>query len=91
MESANLVSVIVPVYNCEKYLSECLESILNQTYKNLEVVVVDDGSEDCSSAICDKFAEDDSRIRVYHQLNQGVSAARNYGLKMARGGVYLLC
>lgn len=81
-----LISVIVPVYNCEKYLSECIDSILNQTYSNLEIILVDDRSTDNSGSICDEYARQDMRVHVYHQQNQGVSAARNYGLKMARGG-----
>lgn len=79
------ISVIVPAYNCEKYLRACLESILSQTYKKLEVILIDDGSTDTSGSICDEFISLDSRIRVIHQANKGVSAARNAGLKAAKG------
>lgn len=81
------VSVIVPVYNCEEFLTGCLDSILNQTYQNLEIILVDDGSKDGSGGICDSYAQRDSRVRVIHQMNQGVSAARNAGLEAATGDV----
>ena len=81
----NLVSIIVPVYNVEKYLSACLDSILAQTFFNFEVVLVDDGSKDCSGKICDEYGARDSRIRVLHKENGGVSKARNAGLDMAQG------
>lgn len=77
------ISVIVPVYNVEKYLSQCVESILAQTFTNFELLLVDDGSKDGSGAICDEYAEKDSRIRVFHTENKGVSAARNLGIKEA--------
>lgn len=80
-----LVSVIVPVYNVEPYLEQCVESILAQTYENLEIILVDDGSTDKSGEICDRYAEKDSRIRVIHQENAGVSVARNTGLDICRG------
>ena len=80
-----LISVIVPVYNVEKYLDRCVGSIVNQTYRNLEIILVDDGSPDRSGAICDAWAEKDSRIRVIHQENAGGGAARNAGLDVARG------
>lgn len=79
------ISVIVPVYNCEKYLSACVESILGQTFSSLEIILVDDGSSDGSPRICDMYASADPRIRVIHQRNHGVSAARNAGLKLAVG------
>ena len=79
------ISVIVPVYNCEPYLPACLDSILNQTYSDLEIIVVDDGSTDGSPAICDAYTQKDARIRVIHQENQGVSVARNTGLDIASG------
>ena len=79
------VSVIVPVYNVEKYVDICLKSIIHQTYKNIEVIVVDDGSRDKSGVICDRFAEKDSRITVIHQENGGVSRARNNGIDHATG------
>lgn len=79
------ISVIVPVYNCEKYLPSCLDSILNQTYTSLQIILVNDGSPDKSGIICDQYAAKDSRIQVIHQKNQGVSAARNAGLACADG------
>ena len=79
------VSVIVPVYNVEQYLRRCLDSIINQTYRNLEIILVDDGSPDHCGAICDEYAERDQRIRVIHQKNSGVSAARNAALRTATG------
>ena len=85
----NLVSVIIPVYNVEKYLPKCLDSVINQTYKNLEIILVDDGSPDNSGKICDEYAEKDSRIKVIHKENGGVSSARNVGIKQAKGQ-YLL-
>lgn len=79
------VSVIVPVYNVEAYLSRCIESILSQTYSNLELLLVDDGSKDSSGSICDDLAIKDNRIRVIHKINGGVSSARNEGLGRAIG------
>lgn len=79
------VSVIVPVYNAEKYLQECMDSILRQTLTDLEVILVDDGSADSSPAICDRYAEQDARVQVIHQVNAGLSGARNCGLKTATG------
>ena len=81
----NLISIIIPVYNVEKYLAKCLDSVLNQTYKNLEIILVDDGSKDNSGAICDEYAKRDNRIIVVHQKNSGVSKARNLGMSMATG------
>ena len=84
--SGMLISVIVPVYNIEsEYLERCIRSICNQTYKNLEIILVDDGSNDGSGIICDKFAMEDSRIRVFHKENGGSSSARNLGIKEAKG------
>lgn len=81
----DLISVIVPVYNVEKYLPQCLDSIYNQTYTNLEVLLVDDGSTDCSGLLCDEYAMIDNRCRVIHQSNQGLWAARNTGQNASRG------
>lgn len=80
-----LVSIIVPVYNTEKYLDECISSIVNQSYSNLEIILVDDGSTDSSSEICDGWASADSRITAIHQENGGLSRARNVGIDKAHG------
>lgn len=85
MMNAPLISVIVPVYNVAAYLEECLESILLQSYSNLEIICIDDGSTDGSSEICDRMAKKDDRIIVIHQKNCGAGAARNVGLKHANG------
>ena len=79
------VSVIIPVYNTDKYLSRCVESVISQPLQNLEVILVDDGSNDCSASICDEFAEKDARIHVFHKENGGVSSARNLGIDKAKG------
>ena len=81
----DLISVIVPVYNVEKYLNRCVDSILNQTYTNLEVILVDDGGPDNCPAICDAYAKQDKRVKVIHKANGGVSDARNAGLDVAKG------
>jgi len=80
-----LLSVIVPVYNVEAYLSRCVDSILAQTYENLEILLVDDGSKDGSGTICDEYAQRDARIRVFHKENGGQSSARNLALDAVRG------
>lgn len=81
----DLISIIVPIYNMEQYLEKCLESIVNQTYKNLEIILIDDGSTDNSGKICDDYAKKDKRIRVIHKENGGVSSARNKGLDIVKG------
>lgn len=86
----SLVSVVVPVYNVEKYLENCLLSIVGQTYRNIEILLVDDGSTDSSGQICDLYSKRDSRIKVVHQKNQGLSGARNTALDIARGE-YITC
>lgn len=80
-----LLSVIVPVYKVEPYLHRCVDSIRNQTYKNLQIILVDDGSPDNCGKICDEYAELDARIIVVHQKNRGLSGARNTGLRYAKG------
>lgn len=82
------ISVIIPVYNAEKYLKQCLDSVKEQTIKNIEIICVDDGSTDCSSAILDRYAQQDKRFRIIHQKNQYAGTARNKGIKEAKG-VYL--
>ena len=79
------LSIIVPIYNVEKYLRECVDSILNQTFTDFELILVDDGSPDGCPQICDAYAEQDNRVRVIHQKNDGLSAARNAGIEAARG------
>lgn len=80
-----MISVIVPVYNVEKYIRKCLDSLVNQTYPDLEIILIDDGSTDSSGKICDEYAEKDDRIQVIHQENKGQSIARNIGLQNASG------
>lgn len=84
------ISVIIPVYNGEKYLERCIKSVLNQNYNNLEIVLIDDGSNDKSQLICDEFAEEDIRIKAFHKSNAGVSSARNLGLEKCTGEYKLL-
>lgn len=85
IENNKLISIIVPVYKVEKYLARCIDSILNQTYTNFELILVDDGSPDNCPRICDEYAEKDKRIRVIHKQNAGVSEARNTGIDNAKG------
>ncbi len=80
-----LISVIVPVYNIIPYLPRCVESLRKQTYRNLEILLIDDGSTDDTPALCDRLAEEDTRIRVFHKENGGPSSARNFGLEQAKG------
>ena len=80
-----MISIIVPVYNVEQYLSQCIDSILSQSFSDFELILVDDGSPDSSGSICDMYAKKDSRVRVLHKKNQGVGAARNDGIAMAAG------
>ena len=84
-QSKPLISVIIPVYNVAKYLDRCMKTVCGQTYGNLEILMVDDGSTDGSSALCDKWAAADSRIRLIRQPNRGLSAARNTALDVAKG------
>ena len=81
-----LISIVVPVYNAEHTLNKCVDSILSQTYPHFELLLIDDGSKDQSGTICDAYAEKDSRIRVFHKPNGGVSSARNLGLDNISGG-----
>lgn len=84
-ENNELISVIVPVYNVEKYLKQCVNSIIKQTYTNIEIILIDDGSTDNSAHICDEFAQIDPRIKVFHKANGGLSSARNEGIKKSKG------
>lgn len=85
MEDYGLISVIIPVYNSEPYLMECIESVLNQTYYNYEIILIDDGSTDKSPQLCDRYAENYKNIKVFHKTNGGASSARNHGLRYANG------
>ena len=80
-----LISVVIPVYNVAKYLGKCLDSVQRQTYKKLEIILVDDGSTDNSGEICEKYGETDARVRVFHKKNGGLSDARNFGISKAKG------
>ena len=80
-----LISIMIPVYNAERYLERCLESVLSQTYSNIEIVMVNDGSTDSSGEICNRYAESDDRIKVFHKTNEGVAATRNYLLSKVNG------
>lgn len=85
-----LISVIVPVYNVENYIRKCIQTLQNQTYRNLEILLIDDGTPDGSGEICEDYARSDSRIRVFHKANGGLSDARNYGIERATGE-YVVC
>lgn len=81
------ISIIVPVYNSGKYLGACIDSILSQSFRDFELILVDDGSRDSSPHICDDYAQKDGRVKVIHKENGGVSSARNAGLSAVRGGI----
>lgn len=85
MNNDILVSIILPVYNVEKYIKTCIDSVLTQSYRHLEIILVDDGSKDKSGIICDEYAQIDKRIKVIHKQNEGVSTARNVGMAAASG------
>lgn len=80
-----IISIIVPIYNAEKFLASCIDSILSQTFKNFELLLVDDGSQDSSLSICQSYQQNDNRIAVFHKSNEGVTAARKYGVEKAKG------
>lgn len=81
----DLISIIIPIYNVEKYVGRCIESVINQTYKNIEIILIDDGSTDSSKIICQKYTKEDSRIHYYFKKNGGVSLARNMGIEKSNG------
>ena len=85
MKNKPTISVIVPVYNVEKYLEECVESVLSQTFTDFELLLIDDGSTDSSGDLCDQIAKRDVRVRVIHKSNRGSSSARNKGVDEAKG------
>lgn len=85
------ISIIVPVYNTEKYISRCIESILKQTFKDFELILINDGSKDRSAEICNFYSKKDSRVRVFHNDNRGVSYSRNYGISMSNGKYIMFC
>lgn len=80
-----IISIIVPIYNAEKFLASCIDSILSQTFKNFELLLIDDGSQDSSLSICQRYQQNDNRITVFHKSNEGVTAARKYGVEKAKG------
>lgn len=86
-----LISIIVPVYNVENYIQQCLKSLMVQTYKNIEIIIIDDGSTDNTGKICDDYAKIDNRITIVHKKNEGVSSARNTGLNIAKGEIIAFC
>lgn len=90
MVATELVSIIIPVYNMEKYLAECLDSIINQTYRNIEIIIVNDGSTDGSAEIIDDYSKRDERIKVITKENGGLGSARNAGINVVRGGTCTL-
>ena len=83
------ISIVVPIYKVEQYLDKCVNSLINQTYKEIEIILVDDGSPDRCPEMCDKYAQEDTRIKVIHKVNGGLSDARNYGLKESLGDYVL--
>lgn len=82
------ISIIMPVYNSEKYLGQCIDSVLDQSFSDFELLLIDDGSSDRSPQICDDYALKDNHVKVIHKDNGGVSSARNMGLSAVRGGIY---
>ena len=94
MEKKNdndIVSIIIPVYRVEKYLDECIQSVLNQTYNKIEIILIDDGSDDNCPIMCDDYAKKDKRIKVIHQENLGLPSARNVGIRAAQGKFIAFC
>ena len=85
MKNETLVSIVVPVYNVENFIEECIESIIRQSYETLQIILVDDGSTDHSGELCKRYVENDTRIELFQTQNSGVSTARNIGISHARG------
>ena len=81
----DLISIIIPIYNTEKYLKRCLDSVINKSYENLEIILINDGSTDASEEICKDYLEKDKRIKYFKKANGGLSSARNYGIKKSTG------
>lgn len=90
-KNSELVSIIVPVYNSVEHLSECIDSLLKQDYPNIEIILVDDGSTDDSYLLCKKYALTDQRIKIFQQIHQGSSSARNTGLGFSSGDYIMFC
>ena len=87
-----LVTIVIPVYNAEKYVNRCIDSVINQTYAQLDIIIIDDGSNDKTGLLLDKYTEIDSRITIIHKkINEGVSAARNTGINIAKGQLISFC
>ncbi|ORU23018.1 glycosyl transferase, partial [Francisella tularensis subsp. holarctica] len=85
MKYCELITLVIPIYNIENYLGRCLDSVINQTYKDLEIILVNDGSTDNSLEICESYAKEDSRIKIINKNNGGLSSARNVGLDACKG------
>ena len=88
-EGKELISIVIPVYNAERYLDDCIQSVLNQTYNYTEIVLVDDGSKDKSAAICDSYANNYENIKVLHNDNQGPAASRKFGIERSNGSLVM--
>ena len=85
-----LISVVIPIYNTEKYLDDCIKSVMNQSYKNLDIILVNDGSTDKSKSICEKWQQQDDRIRLINQINMGAAMAKNTGLDAIKGDLFII-
>lgn len=91
MENEPIISVIIPMYNAERYVEKCLQSMIRQTYKNLEIIIVNDGSTDNSRSICEAYAKQDSRIMLINTENRGAGSARNTGLEKSKRKLHIFC
>ena len=90
-QNNDLISIVIPIYNVEKYLKRCVDSVINQTYKNIEIIVVNDGSNDHTQEICEKICQEDTRVILINKKNGGVSSARNKGIDLAKGEYISFC